>query len=241
MNANTGTFTPMRTIGRLSHRPCQGMTPATAHAPTDTAATSRWILAASVPFALFVFVLWRSLVAGGELAWSWDWAPGLGVAAAFRIDGLALLMLALIGGIGTLVFVYAAGYMAGVAQRGRLFATLLVFMVAMAGTVSADHLLLLLVFWEATSLASFLLVGFKHEYESARKSAQQALMVTAGGGLALLAGVVLLGEVAGSYSISSLLASDTGWQDHPLTPWAFLLMGLGAATKSAQLDRKSVV
>ncbi|MFN3963885.1 MAG: hydrogen gas-evolving membrane-bound hydrogenase subunit E [Silanimonas lenta] len=211
------------------------MTPATTHAPTDTAATSRWILAASAPLALFVFVLWRSLVAGGELAWSWDWAPGLGVAAAFRIDGLALLMLALIGGIGTLVFVYAAGYMAGVAQRGRLFATLLVFMVAMAGTVSADHLLLLLVFWEATSLASFLLVGFKHEYESARKSAQQALMVTAGGGLALLAGVVLLGEVAGSYSISGLLASDTGWQEHPLTPWAFLLMGLGAATKSAQL------
>lgn len=161
------------------------MTPTPHNAEATT--ISRWAIAALVPLALFMLVLWGVQQGGGPFAWSWDWAPGIGVEAAFRVDGLALLMLALIGGIGTLVFVYAAGYMAGTPHRGRLFATLLLFMLAMVGTVTADHLLLLLVFWEATSLASFLLVGFKHEYESARKSAQQALIVTAGGGLCLLA------------------------------------------------------
>ncbi|HAI59419.1 MAG TPA: cation:proton antiporter [Xanthomonadaceae bacterium] len=196
--------------------------------------TSRWALAALVPLALFAAVLWQAFVHGGDIAFSWAWAPAIGVEAAFNIDGLALLMLALIGGIGTFVFVYAGGYMAGMAQRGRLFATLIVFMAAMAGTVTADNLILMLVFWEATSLTSFLLVGFKHDYESARKSALQALVVTAGGGLCLLAGALLLGQAAGTYSISALLA-DTAWVEHPITPVAMLLVALGALTKSAQL------
>ena len=213
------------------------MTPATArpdaHAP-PAHGTSRWAWAAVVPLALFAAVLWQAYAYRGDWAFSWAWAPEIGVEAAFNVDGLALLMLALIGGIGSFVFVYAGGYMAGMAQRGRLFATLLVFMAAMAGTVTADHLILMLVFWEATSLASFLLVGFKHEYESARKSAQQALVVTAGGGLCLLAGALLLGQIAGTYSISALLA-DTRWVSDPLAPTAMLLVALGALTKSAQL------
>ena len=206
--------------------------PATAEAAP---ATSRWLLGALAPLALFATALWLALDGRQEVAWTWAWVPTLGVDAAFRVDGLSLLMLALIGGIGTFVFIYAAGYMAGMAQRGRLFITLLVFMAAMAGTVTADNLVLLLVFWEATSLASFLLVGFKHEYESARKSAQQALIVTAGGGLCLLAGAILLGQIAGTYSISGLLAEGATWQAHALTPWAMGLLALGALTKSAQL------
>ena len=215
-----------------------GMTPASA--PIDAhghaaPATSRWALTAVLPLALFAAVLWQAFMGDGDLAFAWAWAPAIGVEAAFNIDGLALLMLALIGGIGTFVFVYAGGYMAGTPHRGRLFATLIVFMVAMAGTVTADNLILMLVFWEATSLASFLLVGFKHEYDAARKSAQQALIVTAGGGLCLLAGALLLGEAAGTYSISALLAPGAAWVEHPLAPVAMLLVGLGALTKSAQL------
>jgi len=212
-----------------------GMAPPTPTAANAAAGTSRWLLAALAPLALFAAVLWQMIDGADTLAWAWAWAPAIGVEAAFKVDGLALLMLALIGGIGTFVFVYAAGYMAGTPQRGRLFVTLLVFMAAMAGTVTADHLLLLLVFWEATSLTSFLLVGFKHEYESARKSALQALIVTASGGLCLLAGAILLGEIAGTYSISALLEPGAAWQDHPATPWAMLLIALGALTKSAQL------
>jgi multicomponent Na+:H+ antiporter subunit A len=200
-----------------------------------TSSTSRWTIAALVPLALFVAVLWQAFARGYDVTFSWAWAPAIGVDAAFNVDGLAMLMLALIGGIGTFVIVYAGGYMAGTPHRGRLFATLLVFMAAMAGTVTADNLILMLVFWEATSLTSFLLVGFKHEYESARKSAQQALIVTAGGGLCLLAGALLLGGIAGTYSISALLAHGATWVEHPAAPAAMLLIGLGALTKSAQL------
>ncbi|GAB3734950.1 putative monovalent cation/H+ antiporter subunit A [Silanimonas algicola] len=216
--------------------PAPGMTPAPLPMhETIAPSTSRWALAALAPLTLFAVVLWQAFVYRGDIAFSWAWAPAVGVEAAFNIDGLALLMLALIGGIGTFVFVYAGGYMAGMPHRGRLFATLMVFMAAMVGTVTADNLILMLVFWEATSLTSFLLVGFKHDYESARKSAQQALIVTAGGGLCLLAGALLLGEIAGTYSISALLAHGATWVGHPTTPVAMLLIGLGALTKSAQL------
>ena len=97
------------------------------------------------------------------------WIPSLGVDLAFRIDGLSLLMLALIVGIGLAVFAYASAYMAGAAGRPRLFALLTVFMLAMAGAVTTDNLVALFVFWELTSVTSFLLVGFKHDYEQPLK------------------------------------------------------------------------
>jgi multicomponent Na+:H+ antiporter subunit A len=200
-----------------------------------THGTSRLGWLALIPAAILLLAWWAT--AGGEriVVAAWPWIPSLGISLAFRIDGLALQFILLIAGIGTLVFVYAAGYMAGVKQRLRLFGALVAFMLAMLGTVSADNLLLLFVFWEMTSLTSFLLVGFKHEKAAARRSAQQALMVTAGGGLVMLAGFVMLGAIAGTYSISGLLASAPAWLDHPALPLALGCVLVGAFAKSAQM------
>lgn len=162
------------------------------------------------------------------------WVPSLGVDLAFRIDGLSLLMLALIAGIGLAVFVYASAYMAGAAGRPRLFGLLTVFMLAMAGAVTTDNLVVLFVFWELTSVTSFLLVGFKHDYEPNRRAAQQALLVTAGGGLVLLAGVLLLGFIGDTYSIQGLIAQGPDLAAHPLLPPALGCVFVGAFTKSAQ-------
>src|SRR5690606_35010828 len=112
---------------------------------------------------------------------------------------------------------------------------LLLFMTAMLGCVTADNLLVVFACWEITSITSFLLVGFHHEEESSRKSALQALLVATGGGLALLAGVVLLGNMAGTYSIQELLRTAPAWRGQPLRDVALLCVIVGAFSKSAQL------
>lgn len=198
-------------------------------------AASRLGWLALIPLSVFALALGQLGREADALAFAAAWIPSLGIDLAFRLDGLSLLFVLLISGIGTMVLVYAGGYMAGMAQRERLFVLLLLFMVAMLGCTTSDNLLLLFGFWELTSLTSFLLVGFKHEYESARKSAQQALMVTAGGGLVLLAGFILLGQAAGTYTISELLANADAWRDGPLVKPALVCIFIGAFTKSAQL------
>lgn len=203
-------------------------------ATTTTARTSALGWLTLIPVAVFVLAASR-LGMGGDWAINLTWIPSLGIDFSLLLDGLALQFVLLISGIGAMVFIYAAGYMAGVAQRTRLYVLLLLFMVAMLGCVTADNLLLLFLFWEMTSLTAFLLVGFKHESESARKAAQQALMVTAGGGLVLLAGFILLGHIAGTYVISDLIASAPEWRDNPLVPVALICVCIGAFTKSAQV------
>ena len=206
--------------------------PSATGGPAPAVSRLGWL--ALLPLALFALAtsgLGREL----PIDFAVPWIPSLGIELAFRIDGLALLFLLLITGIGSMVFVYAAGYMAGVAGRKRLFVLLLAFMLAMLGCVTSDNLILLFLFWEMTSLTSFMLVGFKHEYEASRKSAQQALMVTAGGGLVLLAGVILLGQIAGTYSISTLVETAPTWRDSALLPAALGCIFVGAFTKSAQL------
>jgi multicomponent Na+:H+ antiporter subunit A len=167
-------------------------------------------------------------------AWSWPWVPSLGVDLAFRVDGLSAQFLALITGVGTLVFVYASGYFQGDLRRARLLALLAGFMVAMVGAVSADHLLVLFVFWELTSVLSFLLVGFNHGDAEARASARRALLVTVGGGLFLLGGVILLAEVAGSYSLEAILARGPALAEDPRLVPAIGLVLVGCFAKSAQ-------
>jgi len=195
---------------------------------------SRWGLLAVLPLAAFALAV-RALVTGAlPLETRLEWIPSLGVALGFRVDALSMLMVLLITGIGALVFVYAAGYLAGTPGRGRFFGLLVAFMLAMLGCVTTDDLVVLFVFWEATSVVSFLLVGFKHEYEASRKSAQQALMITGGGGLVLLAGVLLLASVAGTTSIQRLVATAPEWIDDPRVSGAVLCVVLGAFTKSAQ-------
>ncbi|HUG91335.1 MAG TPA: putative monovalent cation/H+ antiporter subunit A [Planctomycetaceae bacterium] len=164
---------------------------------------------------------------------SYVWAAELGLRLSFRLDGLSLLMALLITGIGALVAVYAGGYLAGHRRLGLFFAYLLVFMSAMLGLVLADNVLCLFVFWELTTISSFLLIGFEHEREAARSAALMSLLVTAFGGLALLAGLLLLGHMAGTSEISDLLTRRDLAGDRLFVP-ALVLVLLGAFTKSAQ-------
>src|SRR4051812_30520383 len=194
-----------------------------------------WTLAL-LPLALTAyFASFVGAVASGETFHvRHGWVPALGVNLSFTLDGLSLLFALLISGVGALVLVYAGGYLAGHPGLGRLYAFLLMFMASMLGLVLADNLLLLFVFWELTSLSSYLLIGFDHERAEARAAALQALLVTGGGGLALLAGILLLGQAGGSLELSALLSRPGGVIAHPLYVPILLLVLAGALTKSAQ-------
>lgn len=171
----------------------------------------------------------------------WPWLPELGVQFALRMDGLSALFVLMIAGIGALILIYAGGYMGSDPRAARLYGLLLAFMGSMLGVVLSDDLITLFVFWELTSITSFLLIGFNHEQEKSRASALQALLVTGGGGLALLAGLILLNIAAATADgagltefgrISAILSLDL--RAHPLYPAALVLILLGAFTKSAQ-------
>ncbi|MDF1521642.1 MAG: proton-conducting transporter membrane subunit [Trueperaceae bacterium] len=162
------------------------------------------------------------------------WVPQLGVELAFRMDGLAAVFALMIAGIGTAVTIYAGGYLAGDRQLPRFYPLLFSFMAAMLGVVLTDDLITLFVFWELTSLTSYFLIGYKHEYEDSRASALQALLVTGTGALAMLGGFLLLGQIAGTYRISTIVADPALLQASPWYVAAVLLVAAGALTKSAQ-------
>jgi multicomponent K+:H+ antiporter subunit A len=163
-----------------------------------------------------------------------DWLPALGLDMSLRLDGLGMMFALLIVGIGLLVILYARYYLDDKDSLGRLYALLQLFMVAMLGIVLADNILLLIVFWELTSLTSFLLIGYWSHKSEARKGARMALAITGAGGLALLAGALVLGQIVGSYSFQVILNSADLIQAHPLYPVALILILVGAFTKSAQ-------
>lgn len=175
------------------------------------------------------------VVEGGAPSVSLPFLPELGVSLSFRLDGLALLMALLVTGVGAVVLVYAGSYMEGHPRRGALLGYLVAFQSAMLGLVLSENLLGLFVFWEATSILSYFLVGFDREKAEARAAALQALLVTGGGGLALLAGFVLLGHAGGSLEVSALAANAEALKAHPLYLPALLLVLAGAFTKSAQV------
>jgi len=172
--------------------------------------------------------------AGETLLVHTDWVPAIGLNLGFRIDGLAWMFASLISGMGLLIVVYAAHYLHDDDPPGKFFATLMLFMAAMLGIVLSDNLLLLIVFWELTSVSSFLLIGYWGGREESRQGARMALAVTGGGGLALLGGVVLLGQIAGTYELSQMLHRGAEIQADPRFGWALALVLLGAFTKSAQ-------
>lgn len=172
-----------------------------------------------------------AILAGRPVVESLAWAPSVGVAIDLRVDGFALLMIALVSGIGTLIFGYAARYFGPRSDLGPFAGILLAFSGAMLGLVLADNLLLLYVCWELTSITSYILIGFENEKGSARAAALQALLITSAGGLAMLGGFVLLGQAAGTYQISALLADPPSGA--LATAGVFLAL-LGAFTKSAQ-------
>ncbi len=162
------------------------------------------------------------------------WVPSLGLSLSFTADGLSLLFAALISGIGFLVAIYSGGYLDNHPQLGRWYAYLLMFMASMLGVVLSSNLLAIFVFWELTSISSYLLIGFFHEEEDSRKAALQALLVTGLGGVAMLAGFVLLGRVGGSFEVHELAAGAGLIRGDPLYLPMLLLILAGAFTKSAQ-------
>lgn len=191
---------------------------------------------AAAPLLALGILLWLAprVFAGELLLVSQPWLAQLGFNLSLRLDGLALLFALLILGIGLLVILYARYYLSEREAIGRFFAYLLLFMGAMLGVVLSENLLLLLTFWELTSLSSFLLIGFWGKRSDARKGARMALAVTGGGGLALLAGILLIGHIVGSFELSVVLAAGEQIRAHALYPLALVLVLLGAFTKSAQ-------
>lgn len=174
------------------------------------------------------------IAAGGTVQQSYAWVPGLNVNLSFYLDGLSLLFALLISGIGTLIFVYAGGYLRGHHHLGRFFCYLSMFMAAMLGLVLADNLITFYIFFELTSFASFVLIGFNHDEAPSRRAAWQALLVTKAGGLALLVGFILMQQATGTFQISALLESGDLLREHRFYLPIVLLLLAGAFTKSAQ-------
>jgi multicomponent K+:H+ antiporter subunit A len=162
------------------------------------------------------------------------WLPALGLNLVFRMDGFAWLFCMLVLGIGALVVLYARYYMSASDPVPRFFSFFLAFMGAMMGVVLSGNLVQMVLFWELTSLFSFLLIGYWHHRRDARRGARMALTVTGAGGLCLLAGVLILGRIVGSYELDVVLASGDAIRAHPLYPALLVLVLLGAFTKSAQ-------
>ncbi len=172
---------------------------------------------------------------GAGLAYSLEWFGALGGAIDMRLDGLSFLMAVLVSGIGGFIVLYTQGYMRGHPQLGRFYLYLLLFMAAMVGLVLSDNLVVLFVFWELTSITSYLLIGFKHEYKEVRWKALQALLVTGLGAMAMLAGFVLLAQVTGTWRISEINNLGDLVQSSPLYTGIVILILVGAFTKSAQV------
>ena len=196
-----------------------------------------WVLAL-LPASLFAAFLRfaPTIEAGRTITERRVWAPSLGVELALRLDGFALLFCLLITGIGALVVIYAGAYLSEKSDgaRARFFILILLFMTAMLGAVLADDLIVLFLFWEATSVLSFLLIGFDADSASARRSALMSLRVTFGGGLALLAAIILIGATLGTYSMAEAVARGP---ELARSPWILPIMTgllIGAFTKSAQ-------
>jgi multicomponent K+:H+ antiporter subunit A len=171
---------------------------------------------------------------GGAVVWRADWLPQAGLSLSLRLDGLGLLFAGLILGIGLLIQLYARAYLAKGEAVGRFYTFLMLFQGAMLGIVLSGNILMMGVFWEMTSLSSFLLIGYWRHLRAGRQGARMALAVTGSGGLAMLAGLLLLGQIAGSYEISDILAQGAALKASPLYLPALVLILLGAFTKSAQ-------
>ena len=175
-----------------------------------------------------------AVIAGDVVMARADWIPSLGLNFTLMLDGLGFFFACLILGIGLLIIAYARYYLARKDNMGEFFTYLLLFQGAMVGIVLSDNILLLLVFWELTSLSSFLLIGYWKHLPEGRQGARMALTVTGMGGLAMIAGMLLLGQIAGSYDLSVILQNRDLIQESPLYLPALILILVGCFTKSAQ-------
>ena len=195
---------------------------------------SLWAACIAAAVAVPIALLFPQVRDGAVLTERLLWMPSLGIDLIVRMDGFAWMFAMLVSGMGLLVIVYARYYLSPDDPAARFYSLLLGFMGAMLGVVLSGNLIQLVVFWELTSVFSFLLIGYWTHRKDARRGARMAFTVTASGGLALLAGVVLLGHIVGSYELETVLQSRGVIQAHALYPVALVLVLLGALTKSAQ-------
>lgn len=194
-----------------------------------------WI-AASFPLYLFINFLsyYREVADGNIIQESVEWIPSLGINFTFFLDGLSLTFVLIITLIGVVVFLYAGQYMKDYEHTDRFYVYIGIFMTSMVGLVISDNMITMFIFWELTSISSYLLIGFNHHRETSRKLALQALLVTGGGGLALMAGFILLSQISGSLEISSLYDLNSSIRNASTYTAIVILILLGAFTKSAQ-------
>ena len=183
---------------------------------------------------LLLVSLAPEFLSGSLLIETWQWVPALGLSFSLRLDALSGLFALLITGVGCLILLYARFYFNGKPTAARFYALILVFMAAMLGLVMSENLLVMLVFWEMTSLVSFLLIGFSWTSREARRGARMALVITAGGGLALMAGLLLLGLEVGSWQLTEVLAAGEQIKSSEHYALILTLILLGAFAKSAQ-------
>ena len=196
---------------------------------------THWVLGlATACIAVWLARFFPQLESNPSILESYSWVSSLGLSLSFRADGLGLMLGVLVVGIGSLILIYAGGYLRGHAQLGAFYGYLLLFMASMLGVALADNVLLLFVCWELTSVSSYLLIGFDHERPAARAAALQALLVTGVGGMALLVGLLLMARIGGSHDLSALLSQADLIRNHALYLPILMLVLLGAATKSAQ-------
>ncbi len=195
---------------------------------------SLWAAAVALALALPLALMYPEVRDGGVIAERIAWLPSLGVNLVVRLDGFAWMFAMLVSAMGLLVIVYARYYLSPDDPAARFYSLLLGFMGAMLGVVISGNLVQLVVFWELTSVFSFLLIGYWTHRKDARRGARMAFTVTATGGLALLAGVLLLGHIVGSYELDAVLAAGDVVRAHALYPLTLALVLLGALTKSAQ-------
>lgn len=203
--------------------------------PTSARGFATWLAGLTSLFALALTAgLYPSVTDGAVLRAELGWLPDLGLNLTLRMDGFAWLFTVLISAIGLLVVVYARYYMSPEDPVPRFFSLFLAFMGSMLGLILSGNIVLLAIFWELTSIVSFLLIGYWHHNAAARDGARMALIVTATGGLCLLVGLLLLGHIVGSYDLDVVLASGEKIRAHPLYLSVLLLILMGALTKSAQ-------
>lgn len=192
--------------------------------------------AIGVSLSSFILLLTqaKTVLSGQTVLEQWQWLPQIGIDFSFRLDALSLIFSLLITGIGTLIYIYAYYYLNPKNSLSKLYALLMLFMAAMLGISLSNNLIILLVFWELTSISSFLLVGYWSNYDAAQRGARMALTITGMGGLAMLGGFILIGQIAGTYQIDQLTMMASTIQNSGLFVPALLLILLGAFTKSAQ-------
>ena len=195
---------------------------------------SSWSAAIALVVTAQLAWLYPQISAGEVIIERLAWIPSLGIDLVVRLDGFAWMFAMLVSSMGLLVIIYARYYLSADDPAARFYSLLLGFMGAMLGVVVSGNLIQLVVFWELTSVFSFLLIGYWTHRKDARRGARMAFTVTASGGLALLAGVLLIGHIVGSLELETVLASGDALRAHPLYPLMLTLVLLGALTKSAQ-------